>query len=180
MSLKTKFLACLLVALGGFLGYVVSVHLGLLGHAPPAAVNADEPVRTPRKAGDKPAEKSPRKGEKPNIVFLLADNLPVSGFSVTIPHKQKVLRYLDTVDPLTRRIGAVNTVWKKAGKWRGANTDAPAVTVPLSRHLRLSKSSVLLVGNGGAARGAAFALVDSGVRLSIVGRNPDRVRSLAK
>ena len=112
--------------------------------------------------------------------FALAEGLPIAGFSVTIPHKQKVLRYLDAVEPLARRIGAVNTVWKKAGKWRGANTDAPAVTVPLSRHLRLAKSSILLVGNGGAARGAAHALVDSGAKLSIVGRNPDRVRSLAK
>ena len=112
--------------------------------------------------------------------FALAAGLPITGFSVTIPHKQKILRYLNAVDPLARRIGAVNTVWKKAGKWRGANTDAPAVTVPLSRHLKLCKSSVLLVGNGGAARGAAYALVDSGAKLSIVGRNPDRVRSLAK
>jgi len=112
--------------------------------------------------------------------FALAEGLPITGFSVTIPHKQKILRYLNAVDPLARRIGAVNTVWKKAGKWRGANTDAPAVTVPLSRHLKLCKSSVLLVGNGGAARGAAYALVDSGAKLSIVGRNPDRVRSLAK
>ncbi|MBZ5611783.1 MAG: shikimate dehydrogenase [Acidobacteriia bacterium] len=112
--------------------------------------------------------------------FVLAEGLPVSGFSVTIPHKQKVLRYLDVVEPLARRIGAVNTVWKKAGKWRGANTDAAAVTVPLARHLRLAKSSVLLVGNGGAARGAAYALVDSGAKLFVVGRNPDRVRSLAK
>jgi len=53
-----------------------------------------------------------------------AGELPVAGFSVTIPHKQKILRYLDTIDPLARRIGAVNTVWRKAGKWRGANTDA--------------------------------------------------------
>ncbi len=51
--------------------------------------------------------------------FVLAEKLPLAGFSVTIPHKQKVLRYLDIVDPLARRIGAVNTVWKKAGKWRG-------------------------------------------------------------
>ena len=65
--------------------------------------------------------------------------LPVAGFSVTIPHKQKIMRYLDVVDPLARRIGAVNTVWRKAGKWRGANTDAAGVTVPLSRHLRLSQ-----------------------------------------
>jgi len=112
--------------------------------------------------------------------FVLADKLPVAGFSVTIPHKQKVLRYLDIVDPLARRIGAVNTVWKKAGKWRGANTDAEAVTVPLGRKIRLAKSSVLLVGNGGAARSAAYGLMDSGAKVSIVGRNPDRVRSLAK
>src|SRR5262249_32347729 len=55
----------------------------------------------------------------------LAGALPISGFSVTIPHKQKIIRYLDTVDPLARRIGAVNTVWRKAGKWRGGETRAP-------------------------------------------------------
>jgi 3-dehydroquinate dehydratase / shikimate dehydrogenase len=112
--------------------------------------------------------------------FTLAQSLPIAGFSVTIPHKQRILRYLDVVDPLARRIGAVNTVWKKAGKWRGTNTDADAVTIPLSRKLRLSKSSVLVVGNGGAARSAAYALVGSGAKVSIVGRNPDRVRSLAR
>jgi 3-dehydroquinate dehydratase/shikimate dehydrogenase len=112
--------------------------------------------------------------------FTLASTLPISGFSVTIPHKQKIIRYLEVVDPFARRIGAVNTVWKKAGKWRGANTDAEAVTVPLGKSLRLGKASVLLVGNGGAARSAAFGLADCGAKLSIVGRNPDRVRSLAK
>jgi 3-dehydroquinate dehydratase/shikimate dehydrogenase len=112
--------------------------------------------------------------------FVLASKLPVAGFSVTIPHKQRIMRYLDVVDPLARRIGAVNTVWRKAGKWRGTNTDAEAVIVPLARRLRLAKSTILLAGNGGAARGAAYALVESGAKLSIVGRNPDRVRSLAK
>ena len=112
--------------------------------------------------------------------FSLADKLPIAGCSVTIPHKQKVMRYLDVIDPLARRIGAVNTIWKKAGKWRGTNTDAQAVTVPLARRLRLAKSTILLVGNGGAARGAAYALVESGAKVSIVGRNPDRARSLAK
>jgi 3-dehydroquinate dehydratase/shikimate dehydrogenase len=112
--------------------------------------------------------------------MLLAGKLPISGFSVTLPHKQKILRYLDMVEPLARRIGAVNTVWRKAGKWRGTNTDAEGVRIPLEKHLRLSKSAVLVVGNGGAARGAAFALTDAGARVSIVGRNPDRVRALAK
>src|SRR5439155_2316685 len=110
----------------------------------------------------------------------LAGTLPIAGFSVTIPHKQKIIRYLDAVEPLARRIGAVNTVWRKAGKWRGANTDAAGVTVPLLRHLRLAKSSVLIAGNGGAARGAACALLDAGARVTLTGRNPDRVRALAK
>jgi len=111
--------------------------------------------------------------------MLLASRLPLAGFSVTIPHKQKILRYLDQVDPLARRIGAVNTVWRKAGKWRGANTDAAGVTVPLEKHVRLAKSSVLVVGNGGAARGAAFTLAAAGAKLAITGRNLDRVRALA-
>jgi 3-dehydroquinate dehydratase / shikimate dehydrogenase len=84
------------------------------------------------------------------------------------------------VDPLARRIGAVNTVWRKAGKWRGANTDAAGVTVPLARLVRLPKSSVLIVGNGGAARSAACALSDAGAKIFLVGRNADRVRALAK
>src|SRR5579862_5955956 len=112
--------------------------------------------------------------------LILADKLPLAGFSVTLPHKQRILRYLDLIDPLARRIGAVNTVWRKAGKWRGANTDVDGVTVPLQRHVRLGKSSVLVVGNGGAARGAAYALAESGAKLAITGRNMDRVRALAK
>ncbi len=112
--------------------------------------------------------------------FTLAERLPVRGFSVTIPHKQKVLRYLDHVDPLSRRIGAVNTVWRKAGKWRGTNTDAPAVTGPLEKRLRLPGASVLVAGTGGAARAAAFAVADRGARVWITGRNLDRARKLAE
>jgi 3-dehydroquinate dehydratase/shikimate dehydrogenase len=112
--------------------------------------------------------------------FVLAVNLPVSGFSVTIPHKQKIIRYLDIVDPLARRIGAVNTVWRKAGKWRGTNTDVEGVLAPLRKRIKIPRSSILIAGNGGAARGAAFALADAGASVSIVGRNPDRVRALCK
>ena len=52
--------------------------------------------------------------------------------------------------------------------------------VPLSRHVRPSKASVLIIGNGGAARGAACALIDAGAKVAIVGRNPDRVRALSR
>ncbi|MBI4890682.1 MAG: shikimate dehydrogenase [Acidobacteria bacterium] len=112
--------------------------------------------------------------------FVLADGLPLAGFSVTIPHKQRIIRYLDSIDPLTRRIGAVNTVFRKAGKWRGTNTDADGIRVPLQRRLKIAKSSILVAGNGGSARSAAFSLADAGARLSVTGRNPDRVRALAK
>ena len=108
------------------------------------------------------------------------DKLAVCGLSVTIPHKQRIMRYLDSVDPLARRIGAVNTVWKKAGKWRGTNTDIYGVTEPLSRRMKLPKSTVLVAGNGGAARAAVFALLDAGAKVTITGRNFDNVKSLAR
>jgi 3-dehydroquinate dehydratase/shikimate dehydrogenase len=110
----------------------------------------------------------------------LANELPVAGFSVTMPHKQKIIRYLDHVEPLARRIGAVNTVWRKAGKWRGTNTDAAAVIKPLEEHLTLAKSRILIAGSGGAARAAACALSDAGASIFISGRNFDRVRMLAR
>jgi shikimate dehydrogenase len=108
-----------------------------------------------------------------------AAKLPVAGFSVTIPHKQRIIRYLDTIDPLARRIGAVNTVWRKAGKWRGTNTDAQGVLKPLSKHLRLAHSSVLIAGYGGAARAAAVALHDAHAEIAVTGRNMRQVQALA-
>jgi 3-dehydroquinate dehydratase/shikimate dehydrogenase len=110
----------------------------------------------------------------------VCDTLPVQGFSVTIPHKQRIIRYLDTIDPLARRIGAVNTVWKKAGKWRGTNTDIHGIVGPLSKKLKLAKSSVLVAGNGGAARGAVFSLMDAGATVAITGRSMEKVKALAR
>jgi len=110
----------------------------------------------------------------------LAEKLPVSGFSVTIPHKQRIVRYLDTVDPLARRIGAVNTVWRKGGKWRGANTDVAGILKPLEQRRRLTHAHVLLAGYGGAARAAAFALHDAGAQITITGRDATRAQALAR
>jgi 3-dehydroquinate dehydratase/shikimate dehydrogenase len=110
----------------------------------------------------------------------LAAGLPVSGFSVTIPHKQRILRYLDVIDPLAKRIGAVNTVWRKAGKWRGTNTDMEGVIQPLSRHLRLAHASILIAGYGGAARAAAIALADASASVTITGRNLKSAQALAR
>ena len=110
----------------------------------------------------------------------MAAALPVAGFSVTIPHKQRILRYLDVIEPLAKRIGAVNTVWRKGGKWRGTNTDTQGILKPLLRHLRLAHASVLIAGYGGAARAAAFALTDAGANVTITGRNLASARALAQ
>ncbi len=110
----------------------------------------------------------------------MAATLPVAGFSVTIPHKQRILRYLDVVEPLAKRIGAVNTVWRKGGKWRGTNTDTQGVLKPLLRRLRLAHASVLIAGYGGAARAAAVALTDAGANVTITGRNMASAQSLAQ
>ncbi len=110
----------------------------------------------------------------------LAVRLPVAGFSVTIPHKQKIVRYLDHIDPIARRIGAVNTVWRRAGRWRGTNTDVAGILQPLGKRIKIPKSKILIAGNGGAARGAAFALTDAGAHVSIVGRTTEKVRGLAR
>jgi 3-dehydroquinate dehydratase/shikimate dehydrogenase len=111
--------------------------------------------------------------------MTFAAGLPVAGFSVTIPHKQRIPRYLDVIEPLAKRIGAVNTVWRKAGKWRGANTDTAGVLEPLRRRLRLPHASVLIAGYGGAARAAAYALADAGAKVTITGRNLKSARVLA-
>lgn len=111
--------------------------------------------------------------------FRVAEQLPLAGFSVTLPHKQRVIRHLGSVDALARRIGAVNTVFRRGGKLCGTNTDALGVTVPLEKRMRLAKAKALVVGNGGAARGAIFALLDKGAEVTLTGRSAQRVRSLA-
>ena len=109
-----------------------------------------------------------------------ASAMPVQGFSVTIPHKQSIIRHLDVVAPLAKRIGAVNTVWRKAGKWRGTNTDTAGVVNPLAKHLRLAHSSILIAGYGGAARAAAFSLSDASAEITITGRDMKQAQALAK
>ena len=112
--------------------------------------------------------------------FKCVAELPIAGLSVTIPHKQKVMRYLDYVDPLACGIGAVNTIYRKRGKLCGTNTDAIGVTAPLAKNVKLNRSRVLVVGNGGAARAAVFALKDQGSEVVVTGRNPERVKRLAR
>lgn len=106
--------------------------------------------------------------------------LRIAGFSVTIPHKERILRYLDYCDPLASQIGAVNTVVLRRGRLCGYNTDFTGVLQAIERRLPLSSSSVLLIGAGGAARAAAFALTRAGASVSIWARRLQRARALAR
>jgi len=105
----------------------------------------------------------------------------VAGLSVTIPHKETILRSLDDCDPLAARIGAVNTVVVRGGgQLYGYNTDYVGVLRSLGRRMPLAGSRVLLFGAGGAARAAAFALAQAGSNVCLCARRPERARALAR
>jgi 3-dehydroquinate dehydratase / shikimate dehydrogenase len=106
--------------------------------------------------------------------------LGVRGFSVTLPHKEAMLRYLDRSDPLAAEIGAVNTVAVRGGKLYGYNTDYIGVLRALEPHMQLRGSRILIVGAGGAARAAAFALARAGASIFIGSRRKKRTAELVK
>lgn len=112
------------------------------------------------------------------------------GANVTIPHKQAVIPLLDKVDPLAVRIGAVNTIIHQDNYLHGYNTDAPGLLNALHEHglgelqadgkISLRGYTIVLLGAGGAARGAAFATTEAGVeRLVILNRHLERAQMLA-
>jgi shikimate dehydrogenase len=127
-----------------------------------------------------------------NAVFLpcqtskLADFLAyargveLQGFAVTMPFKRAILRALDWVDPLANRIGACNTVALQQGRWLGWNTDAAAVVEVLTKRLRLAGSRILILGAGGAARAAAYAVRAEGAEVIITARREATARTLAR
>jgi 3-dehydroquinate dehydratase/shikimate dehydrogenase len=114
--------------------------------------------------------------------FLKAvPELGIRGFSVTIPHKQSILKYLQDCDPLAAKIGAVNTVVvRRDGSLFGCNTDYIGILRALEKKLRLRGSRVLIFGAGGVARAAAFALAQAGAHVGICARRERAARELAK
>lgn len=103
------------------------------------------------------------------------------GCNVTMPHKQAVMPLLDRLEPLARRVGAVNTVVKAPdGKLVGRNTDVAGFLEPLSARLRDQHyfRMARVLGTGGAARAIVAGLVGEGFTLVLAGRNPDNARAL--
>ena len=114
------------------------------------------------------------------FVELVAE-LGIAGFSVTIPHKQKIFRYLDECEPLAEKIGAVNTVTvMRGGKLAGSNTDYVGVLKALENKMQLRGSRVVIFGAGGAARAAAFALAKAGAEVLVCARREEAARELAR
>ncbi len=107
--------------------------------------------------------------------------LGIAGFSVTLPHKEAILRYLDDCDPLAAEIEAVNTVVVRGGgKLYGYNTDYVGVLRALERRLPLAGSSVLVLGAGGSARAVVVALARAGANVRVCARRNARARALAR
>ncbi len=108
------------------------------------------------------------------------------GANVTIPFKEKIGRFLDGLSEISRFTGSVNTLyWENGtvgGKLLGTTTDPYGALLDLSENgVRVQGSRVAILGNGGAARAIAFAMLSEGVeRLTIVSRNAERGAELAR
>lgn len=108
-------------------------------------------------------------------------DIPIHGFSVTMPYKEEIVKHLDKSDPLTAKIGACNTVvCGQEGKLFGFNTDVSGVVRPLEMRMRLAGARILVLGAGGAARAAVFALKERGAEVYILNRTPGPAQTLAK
>lgn len=115
----------------------------------------------------------------------------IRGLTCTVPHKIEILKYLDEIDPIAKKIGAVNTVVNEDGKLIGYNTDWMGTAIPLMRAMNedlkvqnfeapfLKGKKVALIGAGGAARAMAYAVVEKGGDLKIFNRTIENAQKLA-
>ncbi len=107
--------------------------------------------------------------------------LPEAGFAgvnVTIPHKEAALAVADAASETAQAIGAANTLTFAARRIEAENTDAEGLLASLPRSPRGERALVL--GAGGAARAAAWALADAGAEVSVWNRTAERAQILAR
>jgi 3-dehydroquinate dehydratase/shikimate dehydrogenase len=123
----------------------------------------------------------PLKARTAADLMALLIELPMSGAAVTMPLKLEVLPYMDQIDPLAARIGAINTLRVSAdSKLHGYNTDVYGVVNPLAQRIALKGARIAVLGAGGAARAAVFGLVDAGAEVFVVNRTHENAVTLAK
>jgi shikimate dehydrogenase len=105
------------------------------------------------------------------------------GINLTIPHKVLAMDHVAAIDPAAKAIGAVNTLLRTTTGWRGFNTDGYGLAAGLREDLGLDLAGapIVLLGAGGAARGAAIECLDRRcASLGIVNRTPEHLASLLR
>ncbi len=106
--------------------------------------------------------------------------LGVRGVSVTHPFKTEVIPFLDKVEKLAKKIGAVNTIVNQGGRLIGYNTDCDGASEALEEKMDLRKKRVVLLGAGGAARAIGFGLKERDCQMIIANRSRDRGEALSR
>ncbi len=103
----------------------------------------------------------------------------VLGFSVTIPHKVEVMKYLDDIDAHAKSIGAVNTVVSKNKKLIGYNTDCQGAIAALKAKTSVKSKNIAVIGAGGSARAIVYGLKKENANITIFNRTVKNARLLA-
>ncbi|WP_353083358.1 shikimate dehydrogenase [Flavobacterium sp.] len=109
---------------------------------------------------------------------VLKNNPNLKGLNVTIPYKESIIPYLDTVSDKAFQIGAVNVIrFTKKGNLKGYNSDWFGFKKSLEPLLQVHHKKALILGTGGAAKAVAFALDQLGITYSFVSReaNPNTI-----
>jgi shikimate dehydrogenase len=106
--------------------------------------------------------------------------LGLKGVSVTLPFKTEVIPFLDKIEGLAKKIGAVNTIVNHGGKLIGFNTDCKGALEALEEKMDLGGKRVVLLGAGGAGRAIGFGLKERGCQLIIANRSRDRGETLSR
>lgn len=111
-----------------------------------------------------------------NHIRDIASEYGLDGFNVTIPHKERIIPYLDELTDEARAIGAVNTVHIKEGCWIGHNTDGLGFVKGLIEYYGdLSDAKILILGAGGASKGITYSLSQKTVhRIAVANRTMSR------
>ena len=101
------------------------------------------------------------------------------GLSITAPHKQAVMKCLDWIEPDAQQMGAVNTIVVEKDRLLGYNTDAAGFIEPLVKHIgSLENRQVAVIGAGGAARAAIWALQREKANVTVFARDINKAKSL--
>lgn len=107
--------------------------------------------------------------------------LDILGLNVTIPHKEKVIAHLKDTDPLAARIGAVNTLVRVEGGYKGYNTDMPGLyRAMLNDGVKLKDETIVILGAGGVARAVAVMLADQVNKIYMLNRTVEKAERIAK